>query len=430
MAVSRVRTQSWGFVAQSAGSVKQSLRRRVSSSSGADLALECTWQVGGRYKVGSESVIVWVSPGLTGSIAGDLVPHKPVLLVSLLDNNAAEGAVAFVMQSASRVSGWVAMDGSGARTCGSPVVQRRLDSSWEPRARYCIRKHATLRQGTSLSSAEVGDVAPGEEVFSVELAANDSDGTPPRLRMLVATQKGVRGWLSPETPDGAQLLYPVNLLGPKVAEALRSSGTSIFARLISTSEVEPMPGDFHSIVKTRHSYEPGLPLPWAVGGQYRILDQLALRSQPELKAPKKGKLATSILVTVQKLTRVECSSLGWCPCALVTVDEGALEGNTGWVRCSDADGKDLVDVRNQHDLEAAMQRETHSPERPASPTSGIKPALRKRAMTDDGTAPKRTVSFRLHDEEDDAKGKKPSAGIPQCMDCFCALFNPFRGKSG
>merc|ERR1711920_1095260 len=70
-----------------------------------------------------------------------------------------------------------------------------------------------------------------------------------------------------------------------------------------------------------------------------------------------GKVSADSLVVVAEIDQVPCPSLGWCPCAWVTVvDESPEEGLTGWIRCSGKDGFDIIDSRNYNEVVQVKQR--------------------------------------------------------------------------
>merc|ERR1712113_207860 len=125
--------------------------------------------------------------------------------------------------------------------------------------------------------------APKDEVLLIEMGHTLLDeGKKPRLRVMVKTNNGMIGWMSPETTDGDRLLAPVNLLSPKVAEVHRRSlsANSPIKRVSSIGQKPKSPGS--SATPPRKSFHMGGRCPWEINGSYRALETLRLRQEPLL----------------------------------------------------------------------------------------------------------------------------------------------------
>lgn len=308
-------------------------------------AVDPDWQVGGWYKVSANEVSLLSSPNGKAERIGLLQSCDEVLLVGLHGTGArAEELMGLVVPwSPTSVSpGWMVLEG--------PLIRRRLEGSWELKARYTVQSPATLRRGKALTSDWVGEVDPGDEVTVLELGFNEEQK--PRLRMRVSSVNGKVGWLSPLTGSGHQLLCPLNLLSEKVVDVHKqlSSSNSIQRLREVGAHVAVSAGPRGSVTSMaggqRTSFQPGASVPWEVGGQYRILERLSFHEEARLCSKSLGKLRAGQLVEVSELQLVD-QPRGQCPCALIKVIEGSDTGKRGWVLCTSKDGHDQVDTRNQ-----------------------------------------------------------------------------------
>jgi hypothetical protein len=153
-------------------------------------------------------------------------------------------------------------------------------------------------------------------------------------------ENGLVGWLSPETAGGDNLLEPVNLLSSKVVDVSRKGSVSF--RLSS-----PTPTN----AGRRQSFTAGGLVPWEVGAEYRILEKAVARASPESTSREQFKVAAGTLVAVNELK----NDASGCPVAYITVKEGSLEGQQGWLRCITKDGKDLIDTRDHTEYEKVIK---------------------------------------------------------------------------
>lgn len=302
---------------------------------------EKVWKVGGRYKANRAGVSLWSSSALKGSKVGELAEQDVVLLLNLVEQPKGP-PLGLVLPPGGQVPGWIALEGGPAKSW--PLARSSLEGSWEMKARYLVKNPATVREGPAITSAEVVELEPGDEVLVLELGHNPPDGDNDgkvRLRALVSTASGAIGWMSPETSSGDHLLEPVNLLSNKVLDLHRESLTS------------------KGTGGPRRSCQQGLDLPWEVGAQYRVLEQLVLRQGAELTSKTLGKVSAGAIVLISDVQKSECDQLRECPCAFVTVADGpekGQKGQKGWVRCVATDGRDLIDTRDQLEYEKVLHR--------------------------------------------------------------------------
>lgn len=295
-------------------------------------SMETDWYVGGRYEICSTSAI-WQSIELDTAerpIRVAVLKDKESVLLLKTDEHPATGVnVGLVVPSSGESPGWLSL---------SLLPIQRLEGSWEEAARYKVESEVTLRKDQFLSSEIISRALKGEEVNVLELGTNEGERKQkPRLRMLVSTESGTIGWISPETKSGTRLLRPENLL---------------------RSQVD---------VKPRRSLKSGLQksslasLPWEVGGKYRMVQRANLRDRACLTGKEVGRICAGSLVVVSAIEQVPCPSMGWCPCAYISICEGAGMGRTGWVRCAAKDGLDIIDSRNFN--EVARMKRRHSQEK-------------------------------------------------------------------
>mmetsp|Transcript_41234 Transcript_41234/g.106684 ORF Transcript_41234/g.106684 Transcript_41234/m.106684 type:complete len:484 (+) Transcript_41234:101-1552(+) len=314
------------------------------------------WRVGSRYEVGVNQVNIYATSELQGIPIATVPAKDQVVLVELQEESSNSGMVivGHVVPKLPLVPGWVLLEDSKA--VPPPVVRRRLPSSWEIGARYAVQSGATLRKGKQLCSDVAGEVEVGGEVLALQFGTNDGeDGARLRLRMMVKADSGVVGWMSPETACGDLLLEPVNLLSEKVLNYQRSPSSSklLFGRMGSKGSDLGSAGTSVSSptgVGKRRSYKPGGKVSWQAGGQYRILERVSMRDERWLDSKETKKISAGSLVSVTDVSLTECAGMGWCPVALVTVDDGQEKGSRGWVRCSAKDGHDVIDTRDQHEF--------------------------------------------------------------------------------
>lgn len=92
-------------------------------------------------------------------------------------------------------------------------------------------------------------------------------------------------------------------------------------------------------------------MPWEVGAEYRILEKAVARASPESTSREQFKVAAGTLVAVNELK----NDASGCPVAYITVKEGSLEGQQGWLRCITKDGKDLIDTRDHTEYEKVIK---------------------------------------------------------------------------
>jgi len=318
------------------------------------------WQVGGWYKVSAKDVSLWSSPNGEAERIGLLQSCDEVLLVGLHGTGEFAGksgapvgepkGLVVPWSSTSVSPGWMVLEG--------PLIRRRLEGSWELKARYTVQSPATLRSGKGLTSDWVGEVDPGDEVTVLELGFNEerelgfNKEQKPRLRMRVCSVNGKVGWLSPLTASGHQLLCPLNLLSEKVVDVHRQRSSSNSIQLLREvgAHVAVSAGPRGSVTSMaggrRTSFQPGASVPWEVGGQYRILERLSLHEEARLCSKLLGKPRAGQLVEVSEVQLVD-QPRGLCPCAMIRVIEGVDMGKQGWVLCTSKDGHDQVDTRNQ-----------------------------------------------------------------------------------
>lgn len=315
------------------------------------------WTIGGRYKIKRASVPVYETRELKDKKMCELGPTDVVLLLQVW-GSAGDAPAGLVVPSdrenTSKVPGWIALEDSPSQPKGTPppVERKKLEDSWELRARYIVNHPATLREGPSLISKQVGEVEPEEEILVLELSLTtcETDGRA-RLRAHVSTDKGVIGWLSPENGQGDMLLEPVNMLGPKVVEIHRKS--------LAVSNAGLAGGD-RKTSGPRKSCSTTTPMPWKVGNQYRILEKITL-SPGEPNGKTTIPLAAGVLVTINEIkasgdgSEVRLDQIPQ-PVALVTVNSGEKVNKEGWVNLTAKDGHDVVDTRDQHEFEKVVEK--------------------------------------------------------------------------
>lgn len=103
------------------------------------------------------------------------------------------------------------------------------------------------------------------------------------------------------------------------------------------------------------SYSPARPLPWRVGGKYRVLEQIPIRASSDDRSHVVCEIPAGAVVAVTETITFPDDHLGMCPYARVVVDECSA-GHNGWVRCVSKEGYDLVDVRDQLEPAAVLER--------------------------------------------------------------------------
>mmetsp|Transcript_78735 Transcript_78735/g.230994 ORF Transcript_78735/g.230994 Transcript_78735/m.230994 type:complete len:453 (-) Transcript_78735:217-1575(-) len=313
---------------------------------------EDAWHVGGRYRLRhGRCAQLRAGPELEAPILR--MTFQPVLLLqtssvvdpsSRPDEAGAELLVGLVASGWLRWSGWITLeDPSGP----GPLVRQRLNSSWEAPARYLVQHLCTIRLSPELSSNRVCEVLPGEEVLSLRVCASGNDSSA-RLRMMVSTEANLIGWISPETVYGDKLLYPLNLLGPELARLRQRKGTGRAWMCLGSS----VPAS----LRPRRSFHVDAELPWIVGGQYRVLENVGLMVMAELSSPEAFKIAAGTLVTVCDMHHVQRLDDTWCPVASVTVDEGPARGCQGWLPCTARKGHDRLDTRNQKEFAEILEK--------------------------------------------------------------------------
>lgn len=398
------------------------------------------WQVGGRYKVGRGGVTMWSTPEADAVQVGVLSMSEEVLLISISKQCEDQGprpCVGLVVpQIPGKPPGWIALeDPVGKPGAGKgPLVRRRLEGSWEMKARYSIQSAATLRKAKSLASEWIGELEPGEEVLALELGFNQGEeGQKPRLRMKVSAGRGEVGWISPETASGHQLLCPVNLLSPKVVDIHRRSlsagraGGRMSFRLGDGGQQGVASSSCGSPAVARVSYRPGGGVPWQVGCQYRVLERVSVREQPSLASKEHGRITAGSLVSVLEVQAAECPQLGLCPCALVSVDEGPEKGRKGWVRCAAKDGHDQVDTRDQLEYSKVRARlEMEEQQRLAALLAEQEAAKRaaeeaEQRAREQAEREDREQAERKAREQTELQQQAQWRSTPRCTDCMAFL---------
>lgn len=307
---------------------------------------EPDFKVGGRYRVLRGGENVYSNPQLDGEIAGGLRVKDTVLLIAKEVTAGTE--VGLIVPSPGEEPGWIMLRDASDQPTAS-LLRRRIEISWEMKARYLVKNPATIRAEASLTSESLGDLAPGSEVLVLQLGLNTDTVTikngqsKARLRALVKTSTGTIGWISPETASGDRLLFPTDLLGPQAVEIHRKS---------LASGVGSPP---RSSIRLDRGVVNGGNI-WEVGGKYRVLERLEVRERPEVVSKEIGKLSAGCLVFINDIQNIECTSLGTCPVAFITVEEDAEQGVKGWVRLAAKDGHDVIDTRDQLEFEKEIQR--------------------------------------------------------------------------
>mmetsp|Transcript_43256 Transcript_43256/g.85675 ORF Transcript_43256/g.85675 Transcript_43256/m.85675 type:complete len:438 (-) Transcript_43256:61-1374(-) len=344
--------------------------------------------VGSRYKVRT-AVTMRASADFTSGTIAELVARDEVLLLSKDVRGSNE--VGLVVPAMPDRPGWIVLRGPSQPQCS--LVLKKLDGSWDMKARYRVTRPATLRSDSSIASNCLGEVSPGDEVLILDLGLDDGNEDKPRLRAQVSViGTETVGWISPETYSGDRLLDPVNLLGPEIVKIHRKSlngnksPREVIGQKIMTirggkaNKINTSPGPPRSCV-------PGQVVPWEVGGKYRILEDQTAREKPELQSSELFKIPAGAVVLVTDIQITQCvvvgddPLMGHVPVALVQIQEGNPCGAKGWIRLAAKDGHDLVDTRDQnefekvlHRLRSSQQQEVTTAESPAgffeaSPTS-------------------------------------------------------------
>lgn len=362
----------------------ESDRRTRLQSGSVPLELDKEWMIGGKYEVLS-NLALHKSVDLTGEYVGEVQPQEVLLLLQTQIGK--KGLSGLVVPPAPRQPGWVALeDPSLPPHNNAPILRRHLPSSWKMKARYRVLHPATLRSGPLLSSEWVGEVAREDEVLVLELGLNSdshedlkrdvtrmsSMDQRTRLRMLISTDKGLLGWMSPETSHGEQLLDPINLLGSEAIPLSRgrrsvtsaagrcstssqangriSNASTHSSRVSAGSAIGPTPSALAEAAQAdvSRARPPDVSaLPWKVGGHYRSLEDQPLLADISRGSAVLVKVAAGCVCHVLKLDYQQCPGTGWCPFACVVVQDGEAKGHQGWVRCISQDGFDLIDTRDQ-----------------------------------------------------------------------------------
>jgi len=306
---------------------------------------EPDFKVGGRYRVLRGGEHVYSTPQLDGEVVGELKVKDTVLLIAKEVTAGTE--VGLVVPSPGEDPGWIMLKDAYEQPTAS-LLRKRVEISWDLRARYLVKNPATIRAEASLTSDSLGDLSPGSEVLVLQLGLNtdtmnikNGHETKARLRALVKTTNGTIGWISPETAKGDRLLFPTDLLGPQAVDIHRKS---------LASGVGSPPRSSIRVDKGGNGKA------WEVGGKYRVLERLEVRERPEHFSKEIGKLSAGCLVFINDIQHAECPSLGTCPVAFVTVEEGAEQGVKGWVRLAAKDGHDVIDIRDQLEFDKEMDK--------------------------------------------------------------------------
>jgi len=352
------------------------IRRRSSSLSPGEHALDEHWQVGGKYQIVC-NMPIWASPEINEQaflslfLGGHHATPNPnvselsrdaIVLLLCCKEVPGRPPLGYVLPEQG-CPGWILLEdwfNPGVIT----VHKVKMPGSWDMGARYAVLSGATVRADKKLSSDWVAELVPGDEVLVLELAMNtgDLEGCTLRLRMKISADTGALGWISPQNVNGEMLLYPVNLLGHDVVKLRRTASFKTrkpslsFTSLISPRgrQESPCAQSFSDALGKRKSFKVGAELPWVVGGQYRILETGKLKEASLLNSRDICRIPAGSLVTI---SRLDTSPPDFSPVALVTVQvEGYLNGCQGWIRCTAKDGHDLIDFRDQQQLSKVIRQ--------------------------------------------------------------------------
>lgn len=364
-------------------------------TNGPSMELDAEWMVGGKYEVLS-TMGLYSSVELFGDFVCEMQPHEVCLLLQIQATS--YGQAGLVIPPAPRPLGWVPLEDPSAPPSNSfPLLRRHLQSSWKMKSRYQVLHPATLRSGPLLSSEWVGEVASGDEVLVLELGFNCNSQeelsrevkrrsnmeSRTRLRMLVSTDTGLLGWMSPETSHGEQLLDPINLLGPEgirlsrgrrsvtsaagrangpQADSLGAAGYPNAARTSGVDGARTRQGGAAVDLSMARPPDVGR-LPWKVGGTYRCFEDQPLIADLSPGSAAVVQVARGTILHVVKLDYQQCHGTGWCPYAKVSVQDGDAKGSQGWVRCISQTGFDLLDTRDQLQFERVTSQIVRERER-------------------------------------------------------------------
>eukprot|EP00440_Ansanella_granifera_P035769 gb/GFBE01038799.1/.p1 GENE.gb/GFBE01038799.1/~~gb/GFBE01038799.1/.p1 ORF type:complete len:485 (+),score=104.91 gb/GFBE01038799.1/:1-1455(+) len=337
---------------------------RVSGEDGFD----DEWRVGSRYAVAGYSCVkLWDDATLTGKLSEPAVPPQTVVLLVKLDGQPGS-QVGFVVPPEPFNSGWTSLEPAvvdkappkkkQGGCCGGgkpqkqekkvehppphPLVRKTLPGSWTMNGLYKVRSKATIREGANLKTRWIAEVPAGEEVLVLDMGVNEvsQEDELCRIRALVCTKTELVGWLTPETKEGEKLLDTVNLLSSEVA-ILHKTGL--------TEEPTEADGLSRSMLRRslcRSGIVDVANLPWKLKGLYRTLEDEPLRFEKDLSSESHGCVVAGSLVKVLALHIDKNSDRGDVALASVELLDGALQGFSGWLRCSSAASHDVVDIRN------------------------------------------------------------------------------------
>lgn len=312
------------------------------------------YRVGGRYRVRC-TLDVWEGENLDGKKVTRLFAQQDsVLLLQIKEIGGKCHGHVIPQPAFAYGAGWISLEDGFpvvVHCCASKKPKPPLDftvlpGSWEMRARYTVKNPATVRTCVEIESEWVHEVGPGEEVLILDLGVIDNPTGEPkaRLRALVSVGDKV-GWLSPETAAGDHLLEPVNLLSHQVVDIHRQS-----LRQSNSKTGGP-----------RKSYQADNPIPWQVGGTYRILEKQPARCEADLGSRELFKISSGTVVTITDLRTVNCSSQGNCPMACIEIEEGPEKNKQEassriWVRCMSTKGHDMMDTRDHKEYDKIITK--------------------------------------------------------------------------
>lgn len=176
-------------------STLQKIRRSLRSEGTPE---DSDFTVGGRYKLRTAATLR-EDADLTSNRLGELAAKDEVLLLSVNMCNCTE--VGLVVPVPPERPGWIVLRSPFQKLC--TLVLRRLDGSWDLKARYQVNLPATLRRDLSVASDYLGELSPGDEVLILDMSLDDGNEDKPRLRAQVSViGTELVGWMSPETYSG------------------------------------------------------------------------------------------------------------------------------------------------------------------------------------------------------------------------------------
>lgn len=307
------------------------VRRAFSTTSS---SFDEEWQVGRSYTVCTSRVPVYDSMDMCRDPIAQLQRGDEITVLQLISGPLV--SIGKVLPRQHSGPGWILLQhrGCASAPAAAPVLKRRIKQrSWAIGGRYELLHPATLRAEPSVFSTVYGELKANDEVVVLDVGYNVDAfrGEPPRLRVKVAADRGVVGWITAVTETNCRLIDTANLLAADIVEVrnkLRRKRHWGVSRLVSKS----MSYESTSRPKTRC---------WSVGGDYRVLQHAELCSGLDEKA--------SVLASVFPGMVVRVSDLGRSPDSkhvMARVSTLPNHEQRGWVRCRSADGFDIIDTRD------------------------------------------------------------------------------------